>query len=48
MYAVLQNHEVVEYYPTEDDAINCIINCIDRGDDTNLYLVKLIKDYSVK
>lgn len=45
MYAVIQGHEVVEYFSNQHDAENEYLNCIDHDDVDDLYVVKLIRSY---
>jgi len=45
MYAVLEGHEVVEYYPDEISAYNCAIDLLDRDDTDNLMVVQIIQKF---
>jgi len=46
MYAVIQDHGVVDYFQYEEDAYNEAFNCADHGDTEGLHVVKLIWDYN--
>jgi len=45
MYAVLEGHEVVEYYSDETAAYNCAIDLMDRDDSDNLMVVEVLKKF---
>lgn len=48
MFAVLQDHEVVEYYSNREDAENCALEQFELGYEKHLYVVELLTDYSPK
>lgn len=48
MFAVLQDHEVVEYFRNKQDADNCALEQSELGYNSNLYVVELLTDYSPK
>ena len=45
MYAVIQDHEVVDYFEDETQANNEYLSCIEFGETESLYVVKLIRKY---
>ena len=45
MFAVIQGHEVVEYFEDETAAYNEYFSCIEFGETESLYVVKLIQKY---
>ena len=45
MYAVLEGHEVVEYYSDETAAYNCAFDLLDRDDSSNLMVVQVLKEF---
>jgi hypothetical protein len=45
MFAVLESHEVVEYYPDETSAYNCAIDLLDREDSRDLMVVQIIEKF---
>ena len=45
MFAVIQNHEVVDYFSDQTAADNEYLNCIDHDDIESLYVVKIIRKY---
>jgi hypothetical protein len=46
MYAVIQDHEVVEYFSDQQSADNEYLNCIDHDDIDALYVVKIVRAYN--
>ena len=45
MYAVLESHEVVEYYSDETAAYNCAFDLMDRDDSKDLMVVEILKKF---
>ena len=45
MYAVIQDHEVIDYFNDQTAADNEYLNCIEYGNTEGLYVVKLIRSY---
>lgn len=48
MFAVIQGHEVVDYFSDQTAAENEYLNCIEHDDTDDLYVVQLIRKYDTR
>ena len=46
MYAVIQDHEVIDYFDDREGAEQCAMDQYDLRNTGSLYVVQIINDYS--
>ena len=46
MYAVIQDHEVIDYFEDRESADQCAFDQYDLKDRGSLYVVQIINDYT--